>query len=191
VIAPRPFGRIVPAAEAGLWRSAGEAMEAARREAAASRVHAAETLAAERAALEQTLAADMDRQTAQALAEAAAGAQVALQTLRADIAATITAALRKILGQIDLAEAVSTAATEALAELSARHGVTLHVHPVCATRVRQAVAPWGDGARVVGDETLPHDACTLETEAGIVRAGLSDQLSAVSAALAQAALCHA
>jgi type III secretion protein L len=191
MIAPRPLGRIVPAAEAGLWRDAGAAMEAARREAAASRAHAAETLAAERAALEQALAEDSARQTARALAEAAAGAQRALQCLRADIAATIAAALRKVVGKLDLAEAVAAAAAEALAELSARHGVTLHVHPICVARVRQEVAPWGDGARVVADDTLPTDACTLETEAGIIRAGLSDQLAIVADALAQAALCHA
>ncbi len=191
MIAPRPLGRMMPAAEAGLWRDAGEALEAARREAAAARAHAAETLAAERAALEQALADESARQTARALADAAAGAQLALQSLRADIAATLAAAMRKMLGQLDLAEAVAAAATEALAELSARHGVTLHVHPLCAARVRQEVAAWGEAARVVADDTLPPDACTLETEAGIIRAGLSDQLEVLAAALAQAALCHA
>ncbi len=91
----------------------------------------------------------------------------------------------------DAGEAREAAAREALGDLAGRHGVTVHVHPLAVAPVRAALSPWGDGARVVADEGMPRDACTLETEAGIVRAGLSDQLAILDAALHQAALCHA
>jgi flagellar biosynthesis/type III secretory pathway protein FliH len=191
MIAPRPFGRIISAHDAGLWRDAGEAVAAAGREAAMNRARAAEALAAERAALETSLQEAAALQTARALAEAAASAQLALHAMRTDIAATIAAAVRRVVGGLDVGEAVAAAAREALAELAGRHGVTVHVHPSCAPRVREVLAPWGDGARVVADDGLPDDACTLETEAGIVRAGLCDQLGILAAALEQAALSHA
>ena len=191
MIAPRPFGRILTAEEAGLWRDAGEALQAVARDAAASRAHAATALAGERAALEKSLEDEAALQTARVLAAAAADAQRALQSMRTDIAATIAAGVRKILGALDPAEAVAAAAKEAVAHLAARHGVTVHVHPNAAQRVREALQQWGEGARVVADDGLPPDACTLETEAGIVRAGLSDQLAILEAALQHAALCHA
>jgi flagellar biosynthesis/type III secretory pathway protein FliH len=45
----------------------------------------------------------------------------------------------------------------------------------------------GDRIRIVLDETLASDSCTIETEAGIVRAGVSDQLAAIRQAFLEVA----
>jgi type III secretion protein L len=181
----RPLGRIMTAAEAGLYADAAAAAAHAETQAAAMRNQASNEIAAARELVLQAAAAEAQERTARMLAETAVSAKRSLEALAPDITLAVGRAVAKVVGGLDTAQAVAAAARQALDELHARHGIVVHVHPDCAATTRQALQDWGESVRVVGDNTLPSDACTIETPAGIVRAGLREQVAILQAALRQ------
>ena len=182
-----PLGRILRADQAGLYRDAAEAMTAAKAAADEMRTAAASDAAAAHAQRIAELERDARQNAARILAETTAAAQQSLAGLRREIAEAIAEGVAKVVGGIDLAEAVARTAQRALAELVERRAVVVHVNPAAQAATRARLAAWGDGARVVGDPALATDACVIETPMGFVRAGLAKQIAALRAALYAAA----
>lgn len=181
----RPLGRVLVAEEAGLYASAVGALELAQADADRLRSNAqAEAAAAVSAAVEVALAGHQARM-AQELMEAAAAAQRQLASVPRDLALAIAEAVAKVVGGLDVAQAVAAAATHALSELVERHGIIIRVAPgnVAATQERLPV----DAVRVLPDPALPADGCVIETQSGYVQAGLAAQVEALRGALVQAA----
>lgn len=182
----KPLGRILTAEQAGLYADAAEALAQARAQAAAMLADAADAIAAQRAHMLAEAGAEAQRQATVILAEAAAAARHQLATLEPAAAQALCTALGRLVGGLVPQEAVAAAARVALADLAQSRAIAVHVHPECAEATRTALAEWGEGVRVIADHTLPEDSCTIESPAGIVRAGLSDQLAILQAAILRA-----
>ncbi len=176
----RPLGRVVPAEEARLYADAAAARAASAAEQAAQRAAMAQECARLRAAAEQ----EAETAKARMLAEASAAIRNELAGLRREIAEAIAEGVAKVIGGMDLAEAVARAARRAIAELEDRHVVVLRVAPEAAPGVRSRI---GALARVEADAGLAPDDCVLETPAGFVKAGLARQLAILREALREAA----
>lgn len=185
--APYPLGRVLSAEEAGLYRDAAGALALAAETVRRRRAEAEREIAAERDRVLAETRARAEADAARLLADTAAAAQRALAALPPELAGAIADGVAKIVGGLDLADAVARAAHRALSDLAERNGVAVRVSPAAAEAVRAKLAAWGDGARVVPDADLPPDGCVLETRAGFVRAGLQEQLDALAAALRDAA----
>jgi type III secretion protein L len=175
-----PLRRILSAEDAGLYRSAADALRAA--EATAAATHQMAARQAEAAYAERLAEADREAQAVRVriLAETSAAVQRTLAALPLEIAEAIAEGIAKVVGGLDLAEAVARAAQRAVAELAERHAAIVHVHPTAVTVTR---ARLGGGMRVVGDDGLEPDACVVETPSGTVRAGLTEQLASLRAAM--------
>jgi len=182
-----PLGRILRAAEVGLYRDAEGALRAAKAAAAAQRAAALAELEAECAARREAAAQETAREQARSLAETEAAIQRELAALHREIAEAIAEGVARVIGGLDLAEAVARAAQRAVAELSTRHAVTVRVNPLAHDRTASRLASRGATVRVIADATLPPDGCIIETPAGFVRAGINEQLDAIRAALTTAA----
>lgn len=184
IAAPRALGRILTPAQAGLYATAEGALALAQAQVATMLSDAAQAIEGERQAVLARAEAAGRLQAAALLADTAAAARAQLAALAPDVTQAVGLAVAKVVGDLPLSQAVAQAARHALQELATRNGVAVHVHPDQAAGVRTILAELGDGVRVVGDETLPADACTIETQAGIVRAGLSEQVAILQSALA-------
>ncbi len=188
---PRPLGRILRAEEAGLYRDAAAAYDAAQQHGEQLRQQIMADVAAECAGQRAAARQEASREAAQVLAEAAAASQKMVADMHRDIAEAIAEGVAKVIGGVDLAEAVARAARRAIAELTDRNSLIVRVNPMAAPRTRGLLTAHGDGIRIVADETLQPDECTIETRTGFVRAGLSEQLAALREALRDEALAHA
>jgi flagellar biosynthesis/type III secretory pathway protein FliH len=182
-----PLGRILRAEEVGLYRDAEAALRAA--EAAVGAMHARAAQEAEAACAARLAAAaqEMQRETARILIETEAAAQRSLAAMPCEIAEAIAEGVAKVIGGIDLAEAVARAAQRAMAELAKRHAVVVRVNPAALGRTSARLDVRGNGVRVVADPALTPDACIIEMPAGFVRAGLEEQIATLRAALKAAA----
>lgn len=138
------------------------------------------------------------RERGYAEGHAAAQAEVAEQVLgivarsvdflghaEAQVSHTVLVCLRKILGEFPEEELVTRAARTALQQVRNEPRVTLRVHPSLVDGVRERI---GDILRgnadvsfldVVGDERLEHGGCRLESDSGVVDAGIDVQLAAL------------
>lgn len=184
--APRPLGRVLRGDEVALYRDAAGALAAAQLAAAQHRAEAAETAEQERTRIMAEADAQARAEAARLLADTALATQRALAGLRLEIAEAIAEGVAKVVGGLDLADAIARSAQRALAGLVELHGITIRISPETLNSVR-ARLPDNGGLRVVPDETLAADACIIETRAGFIRAGLSEQLAVLRQALREAA----
>ncbi len=184
---PRPLGRVLRAAEAGLYADAAGALAFADAEAAKRREATAADLAAWRAQAAATAQAEAAARAADLLARTEAEIQRSLHRLLPEVAEAIAMGVAKVIAGLDVAEAVAAAAQRALGDIAERHAVTVRVAATAANATRARLAPLGAGVRVVADPDLASDDCVLETSAGFIRAGLGPQIAAVQAALLEAA----
>jgi len=181
-----PLGRILRAQDVGLYRDAEGALRAATSAAAALRTAALAELEAECAARREAAAQETAREQARTLTDTEAGVQRELAALSREIAEAIAEGVARVIGGLDLAEAVARAAQRAVAELTTRHAVTVRVNQLAQDRTAARLASHGGTVRVIADATLPSDRCIVETPAGFVRAGINEQLDAIRAALTAA-----
>jgi type III secretion protein L len=182
-----PLGRVLRAAEAGLYHDAATALRTAEAAAAEMRATVAAEVEATRAARLAAAEQEMQRETARILVETQAAAQRSLAALPREMAEAIAEGVAKVIGGVDLAEAVARAAQRAMAELAERHGIVVRVNPAAQGRTSARLAGLGRGVAVVADPALAPDACVIETPTGSVRAGLQDQIAILRAALDAAA----
>ena len=184
---PYPLGTLLRAEEAGLYRDAAGALATARETAQRLLAEAKREIAAERDRVLAAVRAEADAAAASMLADTAAATQRALAALPIELAAAVADGVARVIGSLDLADAVARAASCALDELTERNNVVVRVPPTAVAAVRAQLAPWEPGVRVVADLALPADGCVLETRAGFVRAGLREQLDILAEALRNAA----
>lgn len=185
-----PLGRILKAEEVRLYRDAAAALRNAEAEAAAYRARAirdAESAGADRLAAARQ---EADREITRILVATEAEARRRLALLPTEIATAIAEGVAKVIGGVDLAEAVARTAQKALAELAERHTVIVRVNPLAELRTRAALANHSALVRVLADQGLAPDDCILETPAGFVHAGLSAQIELLRTALLAAAAAH-
>lgn len=181
----RPLGRVLRAADAGLYNDAAEALAAARADASRMVAEAAAGIEAERARACAGAMAAAEGERARLLADAALGVSRELAGLRAALAEAIADGVARILGARPPAEIAAAAASHAVESLHDRAGIVVRVPPDQAASVRNAV---GDPAvRVLADATLGSDECVIETAAGFVRAGIAAQVARLREALRVAA----
>jgi len=185
-----PLGRILKAEEVRLYRDAATALRNAEAEAGALRDAAMREAERARTDLLATAHQETERERTRILAASAAEARRSLALLPTEIATAIAEAVAKVIGGVDLAEAVARGAQKAFAELSERHSVVVRVNPLAEARTRAALASDNTLVRVLADQALAPDDCILETPAGFVRAGLSAQIEALRAALLAAVAFH-
>jgi type III secretion protein L len=181
-----PLGRIIRAEDVGLYRDAVGALRAAEAAAAEDRAAAIAAIEADTAARRDATAQQIQQEHVRILAETAAVAQRSIAGLRREIAEAIAEGIARVIGGIDLADAVARAAQRAVAELAAHHAVVVHVNPLAHDRVAARLGAH-HAVQVVADATLPQDDCIVETPAGFVRAGLQQQLETLRTALIEAA----
>ena len=181
-----PLGRIIRAEDAGLYRNAEGALRAAEAAAADHLTAAVAAIEADTTARRAAAAQQIQQQQVRILAETATAAQRVIAGLRREIAEAIAEGVARVIGGIDLADAVARAAQRAVAELAAHHAMVVHVNPQAHDRVAARLGAHRV-VRVVADATLPQDDCIVETPAGFVRAGLQQQLETLRAALIEAA----
>ncbi len=185
--AVRPLGRVLGAEEAGLYRDAAAAVAAMRTAARAQREAAAASLADECRVAREAAEQEGRRAAARLLAQTASRAQGEIARLPGQIAVVVAEAVARVVGGLDLAEAVARAARRAVEDLRGRHGIVVRVAPACAAAVRARLSGLAEDLLVVEDRALQADDCVIETGAGSVRAGLSQQLAVLRDALDRAA----
>ena len=184
-MALRPLGRVLRAAEAGLYADAAGALATARSEAARMVADAAAGIEANRLGARAESAALAEGERARLLADAALSTSRELAGLRAALAEAVADGVARILGARPAAEVAAAVAAYAVESLEDRTGITVRVPPGQADAVREAV---GDPAvRVLADATLGDDECVIETAAGFVRAGAAAQVARLREALRAAA----
>jgi flagellar biosynthesis/type III secretory pathway protein FliH len=161
-------------------RELAEARQAAAVDKARREGHAAGFAAGESAAR---------RQLAQTQIELAARAQRERESLRRQTEATVAMlaleVVRKLAGELDVAELVAGLARNAVQQLIEDEPVTLVVHPAVARRVRERCAAAAEGrwlqVQVDDDASLKPFDCRLVTRAGTTYAGLDAQLKRLEA----------
>lgn len=154
-------------------RAEAEAAAAALIAEARARAEAIEREAAERAA---QLIATTEARIARALA--------AQQEMIVDL---VLRAVARILGAFDSRDLVARICAQTVAEMRAARRILLRVPSQAADRVAAATAelpPDGPVVTVIPDPDLAEDDCIVESELGLVRAGLAAQLEQLRAALA-------
>lgn len=179
----RPLGRVVRAAEWGLYADAEAALAQARQDADALRETAAAESRAESERLRAATLQDAQAEATRLLAEAAIGIQAQLAVVRTDVAAAIALGVARVIGELDMADAVARAAVHAINGLHDRNGIVLRVAPDLVARLRERLP----SVEVIADTTLQPDDCVVQTQAGFVRAGLQAQVAILQAALTDAA----
>ena len=113
-----------------------------------------------------------------------------LEGLERQIVEVVTTAVRKIVGEMDDRERIVRLVRTALDQVRGRQRVTVRVCPEEEQYVREALAPMlarasaSAGLDVVADQHMHPGDCTLESEMGVVDAGLEVQLKAIENALA-------
>lgn len=181
----RPLGRVLRAAEAGLYADAAGALAAARADASRTATEAASGIEAERARARTEAAAAAEGERTRLLTDTALGLSRSMAGLRAALAEAMADGVARILGARPAAEVAAAAAAHAVESLHDRTGIVVRVPPDQAAAVRDAV---GDPAvRVLTDATLGGGECVIETAAGFVRAGVAAQVAQLREALRAAA----
>jgi type III secretion protein L len=109
-----------------------------------------------------------------------------LATLEHEIGGLALNIVRRVLGEIDPAELVARAATQALVEFRQEKSVRVTVHPTAIDRVNAALAalaPGGVATTVESDPALGEDACIVSTDFAVVDASIEAQLRAFATGL--------
>lgn len=189
VLAPAPGVRKISAAEAGEALAAGEALDAAGRR-AAEIVREAEAMYAQcrkqgyADGLEAGRQAHMEK-----MLETVLSSVDFIERLEGDLVDVVNEAVRKLVGELPPEERIVRIIRTALAVLRDQRRVTVRVAPEDEAVVRDSfaalLAAGGKGAflGLVPDGRLERGSCQMESELGVVDAGLETQLTALRRAL--------
>jgi type III secretion protein L len=95
--------------------------------------------------------------------------------------------LRRVIGDIDVADLVAHTAAQALSEFRQEKNIRIAVHPATADRVNSALAAFAqnDQATVIveSDPALDKSACILVSDDAVVDASIEAQIRAIEADL--------
>jgi type III secretion protein L len=183
----RPLGRVLRSAEVEHLRGAEAAVVSANATIAQRRAETDQSLEEERRRIMQDTLLEAKADASRRLATVAIAAQRSLNGLADELAIAIAEGVARVVGSLDVREAVARAAGLALRDLTDRHRIIVKVTPLAVEETRQHVKDLGETADVVADPALPADGCIIETPTGYIRATLSEQLAALRAALREAA----
>ncbi len=104
-----------------------------------------------------------------------------LARLESEIGALALSVVRRVLGELDVADVVARVAAQALTEFRQEKTVTVTVHPAAADRVRGALAALAHGEATVTVESEPaldQGACIVSSDFAVVDASIETQLRA-------------
>jgi type III secretion protein L len=104
-----------------------------------------------------------------------------------EIGTLVLRTLRRVIGDIDVADLVAYAAAQALSEFRQEKNIRIAVHPATADRVNSALAAFAqDGEATViveSDPALDKSACILVSDDAVVDASIEAQIRALEADL--------
>lgn len=119
--------------------------------------------------------------------EAALSVDRYLSGLDKEIVTLVLRIVRRVIGNIDVADLVAHAATQALTEFRQEKDVRIAVHPAAADRVNSALAAFAGNdqpaATVEPDPALDKSACILVSDDAVVDASIEAQIRAIEADL--------
>ena len=185
-IAPHPGTRLLRAEEYSRLLEAGELLAAARDRAEAIR---AEAEARRREGYDDGVMEGRMEQ-AEKMMETAMQAVEYIENIEETLVGVVTSAVRKIIGELDEKERIVRVVRTALVAVRSQQKVLIRVCPADEAAVRDALsamiasAPGGVSfLDVSADPRMKPGDCILESELGVVDAGLETQLKALENAL--------
>lgn len=185
-VLPPAGARIIKADDAATLFSAN-ALLAAARERADAIVRTAETTFEQRKAEGYAQGLEEGRaEHAEKLMETAMASVAFIEGMERTLVEVIGEALRKIVGDMDANERIVLVVRSALNGIRGQQTVTLRVAPDDEPAVRRDIAALLDVSgrdngflRMIADPRLQRGACLLESELGVVDAGVETQLLAL------------
>lgn len=110
-----------------------------------------------------------------------------LSRIENEIGTLVLSIVRRVIGEIDVADLVAHAATQAMTEFRQESEVKVAVHPSAADRVSLALAAFAHDDRppvmVEPDAALDEGACILVSDVAVVDASIEVQMRALEAGL--------
>ena len=188
-VRPAPGTRILRAAEYARLLEAQSILDDASAEAEAIRKRAEEAYEERKKQGYEDGVLDGQMQQAEKMLETGMQAVEYLEGLERQIVEVVTTAVRKIVGELDDNERIVRVVRTALEQVRGRQRVVVRVCPEEEPQVREALAPMlaknaaSSGIELVADQRMKAGDCMLESEMGVVDAGLEVQLKAIEHAL--------
>lgn len=189
-IAPNPGTRLLRAEEYSRLIEAGELLAAARDRAEAIRAEAEEAYEARRREGYDDGVMEGRMEQAEKMMETAMQAVEYIENIEETLVGVVTSAVRKIIGELDEKERIVRVVRTALVAVRSQQKVLIRVCPADEAAVRDALsamiasAPGGVSfLDVSADPRMKPGDCILESELGVVDAGLETQLKALENAL--------
>lgn len=182
-VLPQAGARIIKAADTASFLEANALLEAARERANAI-IRDAETVFEQRKAEGYMRGMEEGRaEQSEKLMETAMAAVAFIEGMERTLVDVVSEALRKVLGDMDANERIVLVVRNALTGIRGQHTVTLRICPDDEPAVRRDIAALLDASgrdngflRLVADPRLQRGACLLESELGVVDAGVETQL---------------
>ena len=188
-VRPAPGTRILRAVEYARLLEAQSILDDASAEAEAIRKRAEEAYEERKKQGYEDGVLDGQMQQAEKMLETGMQAVEYLEGLEHQIVEVVTTAVRKIVGELDDNERIVRVVRTALEQVRGRQRVVVRVCPEEEPQVREALAPMlvkssaSSGIELVADQRMKAGDCMLESEMGVVDAGLDVQLKAIEHAL--------
>ena len=191
IAAPAPGTRLIRAEEYSRLLEAGELLAAARGRADAIRAEAEEAYETRRREGYEDGVMEGRMEQAEKMMETAMQAVEYIENIEETLVKVVTSAVRKIIGELDERERIVRVVRTALVSVRSQQKVMIRVCPADEPAVREALAAMIASAPggvsfldVSADPRMKPGDCILESELGVVDAGLETQLRALENALA-------
>ena len=191
IVAPAPGTRLIRAEEYSRLLEAGELLAAARGRADAIRAEAEEAYETRRREGYEDGVMEGRMEQAEKMMETAMQAVEYIEHIEETLVKVVTSAVRKIIGELDERERIVRVVRTALVSVRSQQKVLIRVCPADEPAVREALAAMIASAPggvsfldVSADPRMKPGDCILESELGVVDAGLETQLRALENALA-------
>jgi type III secretion protein L len=188
-VAASPGSRLIRAAEWAEYRAAGEIVVAAERRAEHLRLEGEKAFAAEKKRGYEEGLEQSRMEHAENMTETVLKSIEYLESMEKGIAGLVGDALRKILGDIPPEERIVGVVRQALNLVRGQKKVTLSVAPedevALRARMDEIAGRYSsiDFIEVTADGRLAPGSCVMQSEMGIIDAGLETQVQAVVNAL--------
>ena len=191
IVAPAPGTRLIRAEEYSRLLEAGELLAAARGRADAIRAEAEEAYETRRREGYEDGVMEGRMEQAEKMMETAMQAVEYIENIEETLVKVVTSAVRKIIGELDERERIVRVVRTALVSVRSQQKGLIRVCPADEPAVREALAAMIASAPggvsfldVSADPRMKPGDCILESELGVVDAGLETQLRALENALA-------
>ena len=190
-VVPAPGVRILRAEEYSRLIEARNLLAAARERAAAIRAEAEEAYEARKREGYEDGVMEGRMEQAEKMMETAMQAVEYIENIEETLVKVVGSAVRKIIGELDDRERIVRVVRAALVSVRSQQKVLIRVCPADEAAVREALAAMIASAPggvsfldVSADPLMKRGDCILESELGVVDAGLETQLKAIENALA-------